>query len=169
MKPYSLIFSMLKVICSKNKQKQLLEAAFSHPHPRVQKKLLAVHMRSQKLPNITIMKSLGISSQTTLIAYCHEYLEGGIEKLCTLNFNKPKSKLQPYEQDLKKVFKENPPRSVAEAIEVIQKVTGIVRKKSFVQKYLHQLGLRFLKAGGVPGKADTAKQEEYKKNSWSLA
>lgn len=161
-------FPMLEIICSKKQQRQLLEAAFSHPHPRAQKKLLAVHMRSQKLSNQTIMKSLGIKSQTTLIEYCHEYLEGGIEKLSTLNFNKPKSKLQPYEQDLKKVFKENPPRSVTEAIEVIKKVTGIARKKSFVQKYLHQLGLKFLKTGGVPGKADAKKQEEFKKNSWSL-
>lgn len=146
----------------------MLEMAFSHPHPRVQRKLLAVHMRSQKFLNLDIMKALGIKSQTTLIQYYHEFISGGIEKLCTVNFNKPKSKLQPYEQDLKKAFKANPPKSVSEAIAMIKRVTGIERRKSFVQKYLHQLGLRFLKTGGVPAKADAEKQKEFKKNSWIL-
>ena len=160
---------MLKITFSKTDKSQLLEMAFSHPHPRVQKKLLAVHMRSQGFANQEIMKALGIESETTLISYCHEYAKGGIESLCEVRFNKPKSKLEPYAEDLKTYFKENPPRSVTEAIEVIKKLTGILRRKSFVQKYLHQLGLRFLKTGGVPAKADASMQEEYKKNSWSLA
>jgi len=160
---------MLKITFSEADRERLLEMAFSHPHPRVQKKLLAVHMRSQGLGNKHICKALGIGSETTLISYCHEYDNGGIESLCTIKFNKPKSKLAPHEKELKAYFKENPPKSVTEAIEVIKKLTGIERKKSFVQKYLHQLGLKFLKTGGVPAKADSAKQEEYKKNSWSLA
>lgn len=159
---------MLEIIFSNEDRSQLLEMAFSHPHPRVQKKLLAVHMRSHGFANQEIMKALGIQSETTLISYCREYAKGGMESLCTIRFNKPKSKLQPYEKDIKAYFKENPPRSVTEAIEVIKKLTGIGRKKSFVQKYLHQLGLRFLKTGGIPAKADVLKQEEYKKNSWSL-
>jgi transposase len=160
---------MIKINCNKQDQDQLLKMAFSHPHPHVQRKLLAVHMRSQGFINEQICKALGIQSETTLISYCHEYVDGGIDALCTIKFNRPKSKLQPYEKDLKLHFKENPPRSVAEAMEAIKKLTGIGRKKSFVQKYLHQLGLRFLKTGGVPAKADLAKQEAYKKNSWSLA
>lgn len=160
---------MLEIIFSKIEKSQLLEKAFSHPHPRVQKKLLAIHMRSQGFANKEIMKALGVQSETTLISYCHDYAKGGIESLCTIRFNKPKSKLEPYEKDLRTYFKENPPRSVTQAIEAIRNLTGIQRKKSFVQKYLHQLGLRFLKTGGVPAKADPLKQEEYKKNSWSLA
>ncbi len=159
---------MIKIICSKKEQKELTARAFAHPHPHVQKKLLAVHLRSQQVPNEVIMKTLGIKSQTTIIGYCHEYRQGGIDALCVLRFNKPKSKLKPYESDLKAFFKKNPPKSVAEAIDVIKKITGISRKKSFVQTYLHQIGLRFLKTGGVPAKADTVKQKEFKKNSWIL-
>lgn len=160
---------MIEINCSKEEQGQLIKMAFSHPHPRAQKKLLAVHMRSQGLANQAIMKALGINSETTLITYCHEYIAGGIDALCTLKFNKPKSKLKPHETNLKVYFKENPPRSVTEAIEAIKKLTGIERKKSFVQKYLHQLGMRFLKTGGIPAKADSEAQESFKKNSWILA
>ena len=160
---------MFEITFSEKDRDQLLEMAFSHPHPRVQKKLLALHMRSHEFSNKQICKALGIKSETTLISYCHEYAEGGVDVLCSIRFHKPMSKLQPYEKDLKFYFKENPPRSVTEAIEVIKRITGIARKKSFVQKYLHQLGLRFLKTGGVPARADASKQEEYKKNSWSLA
>lgn len=159
---------MLAIDYTKDEQDRLIKIAFSHPHPRVQRKLLAVHMRSQGLSNQTIMKALGIQSETTLITYCREYRTGGIDALCTVRFNKPKSKLHPYEADLKATFQKNPPRSVTEAIAIIKNVTGIKRKKSFVHTYLHQLGLRFLKTGGVPAKADTSRQEEYKKNSWSL-
>ena len=160
---------MLKISFSQADKNQLLEMAFSQPHPRVQKKLLAVHMRSLGFSNHEIMKALGIHSETTLISYCREYSKGGVDSLCTVRFNKPKSKLEPYEAALKAYFKKNPPKSVTEAIEVIKKLTGIERKKSFIQKYLHQLGMKFLKTGGVPAKADGSKQEEYKKNFWSLA
>lgn len=159
---------MVKIELKEGEGEILVKKAFEHPHPHIQKKLLVVHMRSQGFGNKEICKALGIKSQTTIVSYCHEYGEGGIELLCTLRFNKPKSKLHPYETELKQYFQENPPRSVAEAIEVIAVRTGIRRKRSFVQKYLHQIGMKFLKAGGVPAKADPKAQEDFKKNSWIL-
>jgi len=110
-------------------------------------------MRSQGFFNKQICKALGIQSETTLISYCHEYAKGGIEALCAIRFNKPKSKLQPYEKDLKLYFKENPPRSVTEAIEAIKRLTGIGRKKIFCPKIFASTWVAILKNGRSPGKS----------------
>lgn len=160
---------MIQIHCTAKEQQELLYQAFHHPHPRVQQKMHVVHLRSQGFSQEDIIKAVGIKSKTTITAYYREYHDGGIKKLMEIRFNKPKSKLRPYEIDLKKHFAKYPPASINEAIAEIKKITGIERKKSFVCDFLHQLGLKFRKVGSMPAKADTKKQKEFKKNSWILA
>lgn len=160
---------MIPIHCTAKEQQELLYQAFHHPHPRVQKKMHVVHLRSQGFSQENIIKAVGIKSKTTITGYCREYENGGIKKLMEIRFHKPASKLKPFEVDLKKHFEKHPPRSVKEAMAEIKKVTGIARKKSFVCDFLHQLGLKFRKAGSMPAKADIKKQKEFKKNSWILS
>ncbi|MFH0729302.1 MAG: hypothetical protein V2B19_23540 [Pseudomonadota bacterium] len=58
---------------------QLKYDRFNHPHPRVQKIMEALLMKSQKLPDSMIAIIIGISS-ATLWRYLLDSKEGGIEK-----------------------------------------------------------------------------------------
>jgi transposase len=51
----------------------------------------------------------------------------------------------------------------------IAAVTGIERKPTQVRQFLRSLGMKPLKVGMIPAKADVVAQETFKKKVWSLA
>lgn len=67
---------------------------------------------------------------------------------------------------LETYFKEHPPRTIAEARQVIQEQTGIERSPTQIQAFLKQIGMRCRKVGYIPGQAATpekqAEQETFK-------
>jgi transposase len=66
-------------------------------------------------------------------------------------------------------FREHPPATVAEAMVKIKELTGIERKPTQVRLLLKSLGMKRLKVGTIPAKADAEAQEVFKKNIWSRA
>lgn len=135
---------------------------YHYPHPRVQKKMEALWLKSQKISHKEICKLTGISGNT-LRDYIHDYIEGGIEKLKEINFYRPQSILVEYQGKIEDYFRENPPQSINEAIVIIEEITGIRRSPTQTRKFLKSAGMRRLKVGFVPGKADFDVQDEFKK------
>lgn len=146
-------------------QKQTLHyQRFHHPHPRVQKKMEALWLKSQKLPHREITKLTGISANT-LRSYLRDYQLGGVEKLKEVNFYRPQSELVNHVQTLEAYFRECPPASINEAIATIESLTGIKRSPTQVRLFLKSRGMRCLKVGVIPAKADPDVQADYKKNN----
>lgn len=146
-------------------QKQALHyERFHHPHPRVQKKMEALWLKSQGLPHQAITKLTGISPNT-LRSYLRDYQLGGIEKLKEVNFYRPQSELVNHRQTLEDHFRSSPPASINEAIAQIESLTGIKRSPTQVREFLKSMGMRCLKTGVVPSKADPDVQLDYKKKS----
>lgn len=137
---------------------------FYHPHPRVQKKMEALWLKSQGLPHREITKLTGISANT-LRTYLKEYQFGGIEKLKQVNFYRPESDLVHHVQTLEDYFRLSPPTSINEAIVAIESLTGIKRSPTQVRKFLLARGMRCLKTGVIPSKADPDQQLDYKKKA----
>jgi phenylalanyl-tRNA synthetase beta subunit len=75
------------------------------------------------------------------------------------------SALEPYREMLKKEFTDRPTRSVNEAREVIQKLTGMALQNDAIREFLYSLGMVYRKVGAVPSKADPEAQETFKKKS----
>lgn len=146
----------------------LKEQRFSHPHPKVRRKLEALYLRSQKVKNSDIMAWCGIS-KATLHVYLKAYAEGGLERLTTKRGYQPKSALHQHHKVLSDYFKAHPPATVAEAAATIEELTGIERKPTQVRSLLKSLGMKRLKVGMIPAKADAEAQEGFKKNIWSRA
>ncbi len=154
---------MITLEFSEQEKQALYYERFHHPHPRVQLKLEAVWLKSQDLPHQQICQLAGISGNT-LRNYLQDYQAGGIEKLSKINFYRPQSKLEKERTTLKEYFQKNPPGTINEAIDKIEKLTGIRRSPTQVRKFLKSMGMRCLKVGFIPGKADPKVQEEYKKD-----
>ena len=53
---------------------------YHHPNPKVQKKMEALYLKSQKLAHQEICRLCRLS-EPTLVAYLKQYQEGGIEQL----------------------------------------------------------------------------------------
>ena len=79
---------------------KLRDITKNHPHHFVRNKALALLLKSQKISHEQICEILGIAGNT-LRSYIKEFIDGGIESILVLNFNKPESSLEPFKKKLK--------------------------------------------------------------------
>lgn len=118
--------------------------------------------------NAEIQRLCGIS-KASFHRYLAIYASGGIEALKRLEHYRPHSELQSHRPTLEAAFVQEPPATVAEAAARIAAVTGLERKPTQVRRFLRSLGMKPLKVGMIPAKADVGAQETFKKKVWSHA
>ena len=134
---------------------------FHHPHPRVQRKMEALYLKSQGLAPEAISRLCAIS-KPTLYRYFHAYREGGIAKLQEVPFHRRQGQLAAYRTSIEADLRQRPPASVAEAAARIAALTGLQRGPTQVRQFLKSLGMKPRKVGQIPAKADVAAQEAFK-------
>ncbi len=154
---------MIHITFTEEQLRQLHHWRFQHPHPRVQLKMESLLLKSQNLPHRQICHLLHIS-QNTLRAYFRDFLAGGVEKLKELRFFRPESELAGHRGTLEAYFQDHPPATVKEAAARIEELTGIRRGLTQVRQFLKSIGLRRLKVGFIPAKADVEEQERFKQD-----
>jgi transposase len=133
---------------------------FHHPHPRVQEKMEAVHLKSQGLLHKDVCR-LSRISESTLRSCLGRFREGGVERLKRLDFPVPRSETADHREELEDYFRKNPPRSTGEAAAAIERITGIRRGPTRVRKFLTGMGLKCRKPGMIPAKADADVQRKF--------
>lgn len=153
---------MIRLEFSEAEVKALDHERYHHPHPRVQRKMEALWLKSCGLPHQAICRLTGICS-TTLTRYLRAYQAGGLEALKTLPFYRPESALQRHRATLEDYFRVHPPATAKEAMVVIERLTGIRRSPERVRQFLKGSGMKCRKVGMLPAKADAAAQEAFQK------
>ena len=157
---------MITIEFGQDEIERLRRERFGHPHPRVQRKMEALLLKSEGLPHHQITRILGVS-ENTFRQYLREYRDGGIERLKEIRFRHPRSDLDEYRESLEAYFEEHQPATVNEAAAKIEERTGIRRGPTQVRRFLGSLGLRPRKVGMIPAKADVQEQARFKKKNWS--
>ena len=89
------------------------------------------------------------------------YCAGGLERLKTLPFYSPTSELDAHRALLKEELEARPSPSINEAAERIERLPGIRRSPTQVRAFLESLGVKRLKVGQIPAKADPQQQAEF--------
>lgn len=138
---------------------ELHHERFNHPHPRVQLKMEAIYLRGKGFSCKDVCAICKIS-KWTLINYAKDFTSGGVESLKKFDCRGRSSSLEKYTASLKEEFSKRPPHTASEAVERIEKMTGVKRKLTQVKEFLKRNGFKYRKAGHVPGKGCT---EEKKK------
>lgn len=154
---------MISIKFSQSEIDALHEGRFDHSNKQVRKKMEVLYLKSQGIPHGQICKLMRIS-ENTLLAYFQEFNDNGITNLTGKNGYRPQSELDAFTDEIKTEFKTNPPSTINEAIDRIGKLTGLQRKPTQVRHFLKSIGMRLLKVGMVPAKADPKKQAEFKSN-----
>ena len=157
---------MIQVSIKEADKNILSRERYEHPHPRVNQRMDALHLKSKGFCNKDICEITGICNNT-LLSYFKMYNIGGVEKLREINFNRPKSEMEKYLSEIKQYFIANPPSSISEAASKIKDITGIERHETQVRKFLKSLGFHCLTVGVVPAKALTDEKKTNKKNIWT--
>jgi len=153
---------MIKIEFTEAEKKALSYERYHHPHPRVQRKMEALWLKSQAIQHQEICRLTGIS-KPTLCSYLKDYKDGGIEKLKEINFFQPQSDLVEHTQTIEAYFQDNPPSCIKEAMASIEELTKIKRSETQIRHYLESIGMKLCYIGMIPAKADPEKQEKFKK------
>ena len=143
---------------------ELQHQRIHHEHPRVRQRMDAVWLRANGMSQLRVAEMLGINRHT-IAGYENLYEAGGIEALKDCKWGSRVSPLQAYADEIEAFLDEHPPRTLEEACNLIEELTGIRREKSFVREFLHRLKIRRLKTGVMPAKADPQKQDAFLKRA----
>ena len=159
---------MIKIEFTKEEIENLDYERYHHPHPKVQKRMEILYLKSQRLSHKEICRLCHIS-KTTLVIYLKNYRDGGVEALKRLGYKGNPSELNAHKDRLKNYFREHPPRNTAEAQAAIEKLTGIKRSPTQTRAFLKRIGMKVRKVGFVPEKITEPvrqrQQEEFIQNS----
>jgi transposase len=155
---------MIQIEFSETDIKALQQAKQSHPDPRVRRRMETLHLKALGYSHQEIGQIVGIS-QKTLRDYLKLYQAGGIEALKLRQFYQPQSALAPHRATLEAEFQARPAQSMKEAADRIEQLTQVRRSPDQVRRYLRGMGVKRLKTGQVPAKADPQAQAEFLKKN----
>lgn len=151
---------MIKIEFTEEQITELHYFRFNHPHPRVQLKMEVLYLKSQGLSHNEIANLAKVTTETVR-NYIKEFREGGIESLKTVKFRRQESEMAKHRQSIREYLQANPMASLPQMAEAIYQLTGIRRSSVQVSKFLQKEGLRRMKVGMIPAKADVEKQAEF--------
>ena len=124
------------------------------------KKMEVLLLKSQGLLHQDIARIVGISGNTVR-SYLRDYQVGGIEKLKEIRFYQPQSELNEHAKTIEEYFREHPPATIKEARALIEELTGIQRGLTQIRTFVKSIGMRLLKTGSLPAKADVEEQNAF--------
>ncbi|MFT4553820.1 MAG: transposase [Chlamydiales bacterium] len=153
---------MIQLKLSEEEMTELNNGRYEHPDPTIQKRLNALYTKGLGYPHKEICRLVGIGS-TALTGIFKQYQSGGLAAVSRIQRYSPTSKLNNHRETIEEYFRKNPPSTVKEACANIKALTGIERKETQVRRFLHKIGMKPRKAGGIPAKANPQEQEEFKK------
>jgi len=151
---------MITLQLTNEQEAELCDNAFSNTNPKIRKKCFIVYLRSLGYSRQGIALIMKVD-EDTVTNQVKLYATGGLPLLLKDNYRTPKSQLEPHIPQLKELFDKQPPHTVNQAIDMIEKETGVSLKNSACREFLKKIGLKCRRCGLVPGKA--ADDEEHQK------
>jgi len=157
---------MIYLLIPEEEIQKIEEERFECPDSLVSRRLHALYLKSKGYSHQEISEYAGLSLNA-LTKIFKNYSLGGLEEVKKMHYPSKHSALEDYRELLQEHFKDHPPASVKQACDDIEKLTGIKRGKESVRKFLHQIGMKPRKVGGIPARANPEQQEEFKKKVWN--
>ena len=138
---------------------------YHYPCPIVQKRIQAVFIKATtKFSDVETGEIAGLYRHS-VSRWVQRYQTGGFESLCQYNYGTNKSEMENHSGSILSSFAERPPMSAREAKSRIEEMTGISRSPSQVRTFMKHHGLRYIKTGHIPAKADTGQQQQWVKTT----
>jgi transposase len=138
---------------------------YAYPQPMIQKRIFAVYLKiTLGWSNEIIGLATGLHYNTVGF-WINEYALKGFKSLLVSGYKGQSSALESYGESLLDSFRRQPPLTAAEAALRIKEMTGIERSEQQVRTFMKKHGLRCLKCGHIPAKADNEAQHRWVENT----
>jgi transposase len=108
---------------------------YHHPHPRVQRKMEVLWLKSRGLTHAEIAALADVSPRSVQ-RYLDEFETGGLQQVRCLGWQGKPCELDEHRDSLEDYFLEHPPRSAQQAQQTIERLTGIRRGLSQVRAFM---------------------------------
>jgi transposase len=139
----------LRVELTEEQQRVVNAERDSHPQDHVRRKMLVLWLLHCGLTREKTAEVAGLG-RASVQRYVAAFREGGLDGLRAWGVQGPVSDLAAHTQRIREEFTRRPARSIAEAAERIEALTGIRRQPTQVRKFLKGLGLKFQRVRAVP-------------------
>jgi hypothetical protein len=134
----------------------------------VRKRAEVLYLKSLGFPH-TDIQDIARAARTTLASCLKSYLEGGMGWVLANNHHGRAGELDGHAEMMTKYFSENPPASSREAVARVRELTGLSRSRTQARAFMGRLGMKFRKAGFVPGgqknQEKEGEREEFQKKA----
>jgi transposase len=121
----------------------------SHPEAHVRRKMLVLWLLHCEVTRVKAAAIAGLG-RATVQRYVAAYRDGGLDGLRRWGVTGPVSDLATYTDAIKKSLTEAPVRTVAEACDRIETLTGLRRGPTQVRRFLAGLGFRWQRVRAIP-------------------
>jgi transposase len=138
---------------------ELYDEMLSNTSSLARKKCLILYLRAKGYSRREIADIARVD-EDTVTNHVKIFADSGLPGLLKSNYYQPKSQLEPYVEQLKKLFENNPPHTVNQAIELIFEQTGVRLRNSACQAFLKKMGMKYRRCGWVLGKANDDKKQQ---------
>ena len=139
----------LRIELTEEEQAVVRSERDGHPDVHVRRKMLVLWLLHCRL---TREKAAEVAclARASVQRYVAAFRDGGLDGLRRWGVTGPVSDLAAHADAIKAEFTRRPARTVAEAAERIEALTGIRRQPSQTRKFLKGLGLKFQRVRAVP-------------------
>jgi transposase len=139
----------LRVELTEEQQQVVKTQRDSHPQDHVRRKMLVLWLLHCGLTREKTAQVAGLG-RATVQRYVAAFRDGGLDGLRAWAVTGPVSDLAAHTERIRAEFTRQPARSIAEAAERIDSLTGIRRQPSQVRKFLKGIGLKFQRVRAIP-------------------
>ena len=160
---------MLQINLSKAEIQELNYERFHYPCPIVQKRLTAVYLTATMESSISLIGHMSGLHRHSVDYWVKVYQTEGFEALCKVHYGTNQSKLENHAESIMHSFTQQPPMNAREAKSRIEDMTGINRSPTQVRTFMKKHGLRYIKMGHIPAKADGEQQLQWVKTTMEPA
>lgn len=139
----------LRIELSEEQQRIVNSERDGHPCGHVRRKMLVLWLLHNGITRGKAAEIAGLG-RATVQRYVAAFADGGLDGLRAWGVSGPVSDLAAYAEQIKAEFTRQPVRSIAEACERIEQLTGVRRQPTQVRKFLKGLGLKWQRVRAVP-------------------
>ncbi len=140
----------LRIALTEDEQRVVNTERDSHPEAHIRRKMLVVWLLHCGLTRAKAAAIAGVS-RSTVQRYVAAYRTGGLDGLRRWSVQGPVSDLVAYATAIREALTTRPVRTVAEAAERIEHLTGLKRKPTQVRKFLKaELGFGWRRTRVIP-------------------
>ena len=134
---------------SESEQTTIASDRYAHPDLHVRRKMLVLWSVHTGLTHVQAGKVAGVA-RATVQRYLAAYRNDGLDGLRRWGVVGPVSKLAGHAEKIKASLNETPVRTIAEAADRIEKLTGISRRLTQTRVFLKDLGFQWQRTRAVP-------------------